>query len=198
MRRIIGLVGFIGSGKGTVGDYLSMHGYTSVSFAGSLKDALSAIFGWDRDLLEGVTADSRRWREEPDAYWSKKMGKPITPRWAMQNFGTEVMRNHFFTDIWVASLENKIQNISGNTVITDARFPNEIQMIRENGGELWWVNRDELPQWYQCALRSPNLMPTSWPSVHGSEYLWINQGPFVKLDNNLDLEHLYRQVDNLL
>ena len=198
MKRIIGLVGFIGSGKGTVGEYLATQGFTSVSFAGSLKDSLSAIFGWDRTLLEGATPASRTWREQPDEYWSEKMSRPITPRWCMQYFGTQVMRNHFFNDIWVASLEKKIQNISNDTVITDARFPNEIQMIRDNGGEVWWVTRDQLPQWYQCALRSPHLMPTSWPSVHESEYLWISQGPFVKLENNSDLDHLYKQVDKLL
>ena len=198
MQRVIGLVGFIGSGKGTVGEHLSNLGFESCSFASALKDSLSSIFGWDRNLLEGASKESRIWRETPDSYWSEKMGRVVTPRWAMQHIGTDVMRNHFFNDIWVASLERKIQQTPNNIVITDARFPNEIKMIRENGGEIWWVSREDLPNWYQCALRSPELMSTAWPSVHPSEYLWISQGPFIKLDNSQDIEHLNQQVDKLL
>ena len=198
MKKIIGLVGFIGNGKSTVGDHLVECGYTSVSFAASLKDCVAAIFSWDRELLEGATAQSRRWREIPDKYWSDKLGKDVTPRWALQYMGTEVMRNHFFNDIWVASLEKRISQLDKNIVVTDVRFPNEIKMIRENGGELWWVSRDNLPLWYQCALKTPELMPTSCPSIHPSEYLWVSHGPFIKLDNSKDIPYLHNQVDKLL
>ena len=30
----------------------------------------------------------------------------ITPRWVLQYWGTEVCRNNFHSDIWVASVEN--------------------------------------------------------------------------------------------
>ena len=50
---IIGLVGFIGSGKGTIADLLvERHGFFKESFANSVKDACSLIFGWDRAMLE--------------------------------------------------------------------------------------------------------------------------------------------------
>ena len=65
---IIGLVGFIGSGKGTVGDLLSQEGFIPDSFARPLKDACSSIFGWPRELLEGNTEFSRTWREQPDKF----------------------------------------------------------------------------------------------------------------------------------
>ena len=53
---IIGLVGFISSGKGTCADYLVReHGFVKESFANSVKDAVSVVFGWDRQLLEGDT-----------------------------------------------------------------------------------------------------------------------------------------------
>ena len=57
---IIGLVGFIGSGKGTVGDILvTQHGYYRFAFADALKDAVATIFTWPRGLLEGDTAALR-------------------------------------------------------------------------------------------------------------------------------------------
>ena len=198
-KNIIGLVGFIGHGKGTVGDYLvSRYGYRSDSFANSLKDALAAIFGWPRALLEGDTPESRQWREQPDAYWSARMGRTVTPRWATQYIGTDVMRANFFNDLWVASLEKKLQEVSGNITITDARFPNEIKMIRDNGGSIWWVKRNTMPSWYDCAVNNPEQMPILWKDVHPSEYMWLDQGPFINIDNSGSLSDLYAKIDGLM
>ena len=77
---LIGLVGLIGSGKDTVADRLvQKHGFQRDSFAKSLKDAVASIFGWDREMLEGQTKESRQWREQPDKFWSEKFNKEITP-----------------------------------------------------------------------------------------------------------------------
>jgi cytidylate kinase len=77
---IIGICGFIGSGKDTIADYLAnVRQFRRISFAGTLKDAVSAVFGWDRELLEGRTQQSRAWREQPDEWWSQRLGREITP-----------------------------------------------------------------------------------------------------------------------
>jgi len=58
--KLIGLCGLIGSGKNTVAEHLmDEHNFISVSFAETLKDAAACIFGWDRDMLEGDTKESR-------------------------------------------------------------------------------------------------------------------------------------------
>ena len=100
---LIGVVGFISCGKGTVGDLLEQRGFVKDSFATPLKDACSAMFGWPRNLLEGDTEASRQWREQPDPFWSEKMGKQFTPRLALQLLGTEAGRDVFHKDIWVNS-----------------------------------------------------------------------------------------------
>ena len=75
---LIGICGLIGSGKDTVASRLvKKHGFKRDSFAKSLKDAVGDIFNWDRKLLEGKTKKSREWREQPDKFWSEKMGKEI-------------------------------------------------------------------------------------------------------------------------
>jgi hypothetical protein len=198
-QKIVGIVGFIGSGKGTVGDYLvSKYGFKSESFAKSLKDAVSAIFGWPRHLCEGDTVESRTWRELPDPYWSQKVGHDITPRWVLQQMGTEVMRNNFLDNIWIWSLEKRLTDSVSPIVITDVRFPNEIAVIKNLGGTIIWVRRGPMPEWYGCAVNNPVQMPLLWKAVHPSEYMWLNHGPFVEIDNNQTLVSLYSQIDDLL
>ena len=200
MKKVIGIVGFIGSGKGTVGDYLSSaYSFKQESFANSLKDVVASVFCWPRNMIEGNTPESREWREIPDPYWSAKLNRVITPRWAMQNLGTELFRQQFFDDIWIWSLEKRLADSDVPVVITDARFPNEISMIRQMGGDILWVRREgKLPEWYKYAANNPGDMPTQWPAVHVSEYMWIKCGPFIEITNNGTLENLYKQVDELI
>jgi len=198
VSKIIGVVGFIGSGKGTVGDYLSStHGYQLASFAHNLKDATSCIFGWPRHLLEGNTPESRHWREQPDPYWSSKMGRGITPRWVLQYMGTDVMRNHFIDDIWIWSLEKKLVNDGHPTVITDVRFPNEIKLIKEIGGKLLWVRRHPEPAWAEMAINDPEKMSLR-SDVHPSEYAWLGVADYQVIWNDSNLDDLYKRVDEVI
>ena len=129
---IVGLVGLIGSGKDTAADFLvEQYNFRRESFAGHLKDIVSIVFGWDRDMLEGRTTESRQWREQTDLWWSARLQMNITPRWVLQYWGTDVLRNNFHNDIWLASLEKKISSDNGNIVITDCRFPNEIAILKK-------------------------------------------------------------------
>ena len=151
---IIGVCGFIGSGKDTIADYLTnFHGYRRESFANSLKDAVSKVFGWDRTMLEGRTKQAREWREQVDPWWAERLNMPnLTPRWILQYWGTEVCRNGFHDDMWIAALENKLRNSKDDIVISDCRFPNEIKSIKDAGGIVIRVKRGEEPSWYQDAV----------------------------------------------
>jgi hypothetical protein len=188
---IIGVCGLIGSGKGTVSDVLiGMCGFKSLSFADSLKDAVAAVFSWDRQLLEGSTAESREWREQVDPWWEKRLGIPdLTPRLVLQLWGTEVCRVGFHQDIWIASLERKIEE-GKNYVIPDTRFPNEIELIKKIGGEIWCVKRGPDPKWfvqYQLGGSPPN-------HIHSSEWEWARSKFDKTLENNGTLEDLKNRV----
>lgn len=142
---IISLSGMIGSGKDTVADYLcDNHGFTRMSFAKYLKDAVSIIFGWDREMLEGRTEEARRLRDEVDVWWTDNLdlGVDVTPRWVLQHFGTEIMRNKFHPDIWVLAAEQGLrQNEGKNLVFTDSRFLNELAMLQRRDATLVGVYR---------------------------------------------------------
>jgi len=200
MKKIIAVCGFIGSGKGTVANILvDTHAYTKASFADSLKDATAAIFGWPRHLLEGETSESRWWREQVDPWWSKRLNiKQLSPRWVLQHFGTEVARQHFHDDIWLASMQNKLNKMDNNIVIPDCRFPNEMKVVRELGGEVWWVRRGDLPDWYSIAETGKELMPSMYPNVHSSEYSWVGSKFDQIIDNDSDLSALQTKIRSLI
>jgi hypothetical protein len=191
---IISLCGFIGSGKGTVGDMLVEQGFVPLSFAGSLKDATASIFGWERALLEGDTAVSREFRETKDEFWSTKLGYEVTPRKVLQKFGTDCVRNHFFDDIWIASLERKITQ-HANVVITDVRFSNEIDFLYTLNSKLVQIDRKETrPKWYYL-LEHNKAQLHVLSSVHPSEYDWFgNKHIEHVVDNDGSIEELKEKI----
>ena len=208
---IIGVCGFINSGKDTIADYLvNIHQFRRESFANTLKDAVANIFGWDRDMLEGRTRQSREWREQVDPWWAERLNmSDLTPRWVLQHWGTEVCRRAFHDDIWIAALENKLRNSTDDIVISDCRFPNEIKSIKDAGGIVIRVVRGAEPDWYDAAVsanRGPNGN-TSWAisraklerlQVHASESSWVGTKFNAVVDNNSSMDHLFLQINDLV
>ena len=190
---LIGVVGLIGSGKGTVSDRLvQKHNFRKDSFAKSLKDAVSSMFNWDREMLEGKTEESRAWREKPDVFWSKRFGKDVTPRWVLQYFGTEVMRQGMHDAIWIDSCMARYDGKP--TVIADTRFENEIKIIREMGGSILLVKRGQDPDWFTDYVEG-NVVPKN---VHLSEYAWAKSEYDHLITNDGTLEDLHSKIDDLL
>jgi len=193
---IIGVCGLIGSGKGTVADILEKdHGFIKISFADSLKDAVSVVFGWDRALLEGDTDESRAWREQRDLWWAGRLNyADLTPRWVLQMWGTEVCREGFHKDIWIASMEKKLQDHSKNYVIPDTRFVNEIDMIKRMDGEVWCIKRGKDPVWFQ-KYQSHRIIPTD---IHASEWQWALAEFDKTIQNNDTLGDLKERIKSLV
>jgi hypothetical protein len=152
-------------------------------------------------MLEGAIVEARMAREEVDPWWSERLGiEGFSPRYLLQKLGTEVMRHNFHPDIWVLATERRILDMekefdrltSGtmkpNFVISDVRFPNEMAMIRRNGGQIWHVQRGELPDWFG---KNP-------ADIHESEKAWNNEQFDYTLRNDKDITGLCMAVDNLL
>jgi len=202
-NKLIGICGWAGSGKDTAANFLiKNHGYKRASFATSLKDAVSSIFHWPRNLLEGDTKESREWREQIDTWWAKRLDIPnLTPRWVLQNFGTEVMRKSFNDDIWIASLEYELLGNQSNYIISDVRFPNEVKLIQKLGGKLIHILRGQSPEWYSNWYDDfedlNRHMSIYYPKVHASEYSWILTKFDRTIRNDGSLEDLELEMNEL-
>jgi hypothetical protein len=145
---IIAISGKIGSGKDTFASLVmkNYEGWVIKKWAGKLKETAS--------LLTGV--DIRLWEDQE--FKKKWMGDQwgMTYREFLQRLGTEAMRNGLHTDVWVnaliseykpycsvCGLYNDIHKMScypllrkevyPNWLITDTRFPNEADAIKNMG-----------------------------------------------------------------
>ena len=148
-----------------------------IAFADSLKAAIKNIFSFTEAQLNGEE------KEHVDYFWS------ITPREVLQLFGTQLARNGYRDDIWIKSLERKViklreQYTNCNIVITDVRFKNEIDYIKNLGGYTVRIDRN---------------IPGESLSTHPSEIELdsYNQWDFV-INNNGSLSDLYAQIDSIM
>ena len=195
MVFLVGIVGFIGSGKNSVSATFVRKGFTHDSFARPLKDACASIFAWPRDLLDGTTPASRVWREQPDAFWTNHLGRQLTPRAALQWLGTDVVRDTLHTDFWLLSLLKRTQG-QRRVVITDVRFANEIRAIKRRGGVIIRVRRGPEPAWFDAAAAAAQgsvgaaAYMRDVLKVHASEWDWVGSELDYIIENDGTLEQL--------
>ena len=193
---IIAICGFQSSGKDTIASYLVERlNFKKLSFAACLKDIVSIMFDWPRDKLEGLTKEDRKWREEVDEWWATELNMPnLTPRYVLQYFGTELFRVHWNQDIWLKVIEKKI-NQYRNIVITDCRFPNEIEMLKKYNAKFIHIHR-QMPSWFKSYQEGNDVEEAS--KLHISEKEWIRTNPDFIINNDGTLDELYENINNIL
>ena len=204
-QTIWALCGPIGSGKNLAARMMQEYLPRCLvhSFAGPVKDVVSTMFGYPRELLEGDTPESRKWREQPDEYWSATMGKEVTPRWLMQYIGTDLIRKQFFSDFWVDRAKHfVIQNPDARHIIfPDLRFSNELRLIQELNGEIIRVDRPGYDVQGHDTHSSEHSLPDdchtrllkNWGCVehlenrvHGLLY-FMGYDPLLRVENDSDI-----------
>ena len=187
---VIALTGFKGSGKDTIGDYLvKYHNYIRLAFGDPIKDACRSIFSFNEKQLHGFKE-----KEIVDEYWGH------TPRELFQMIGTELFRmrlpelcQNMTDNIWVKSLIKKmyemyIKNPQKNKkfVITDVRFPNELNAMKDLAGTTIRVSRNietnEIKQF----------------TSHASEILISTFKVDYEIDNSFELSQLHNDVEQII
>ena len=133
---IIGLSGYAQSGKDTVAELLCLnYGFKRISFALPMRDAIYTL----NPYVEG----GNRIVDLVDEYgWDVAKANPEVRR-LLQVFGTEVGRKMFNINFWV-DIALAGLNPEHRVVLSDVRFPNEAEAIKNLGGQVWRINRHNL------------------------------------------------------
>jgi hypothetical protein len=102
------------------------------------------------------------------------------------------MRGQMYDGIWVDSCLGRYKG--KDTVISDTRFPNEVNQIRARGGKIIRVKKGPDPEWFVNYVEG-NIIPKN---VHSSEYLWARSEFDLIINNDGDLNDLNKSVDNMI
>jgi formylmethanofuran dehydrogenase subunit D len=170
---VIGISGKKFSGKNTLADHLTKnYGYEQIAYADPLKE-IGKIFGFTNEQLYGSK------KEEVDNFWE------TSSRNFLQKVGTDLFRNHsniispkMGQDVWINIVKKKIQEHPNKCfVITDVRFPNEAQLVKDLGGIVIKLQRD-----------------SDYIDNHPSEALIDSLPSDYQFENNGSKEELYTNV----
>lgn len=141
--KIVGISGKRGAGKTTLAELLRLnHNWNHLSLAMPIKELCRSEFGLTVAQTDGAM------KEAPIAHLAGQ-----TPRSIMIRIGKtyrEVNPNH-----WINKLEAKMANNLVN-VISDVRFQNEAEWIKERGGYLIRIERDPALSPYQGDINDPS------------------------------------------
>lgn len=141
--KIIGLTGSAGSGKDTTANYIQQHvpGVHIRAFAGPLKEACKILFKLSNKQLYNLKE-----KEKPIARFNN-----MSPRQLMQFLGTDCLRKHISDTIFIDMMSaehDELSVINDNSsdnsymIITDMRFNNEAEWVKERGGLVVKIERN--------------------------------------------------------
>lgn len=136
---IIGLTGYKQAGKDSTADVLVKRlGFVKLAFADTLRKMALDIDPYIKvnahDVFEryGILLGQ-------DGYEECKNIPDF--RGFLQKLGTEGVRKHLGDNVWVDALDKVVASSPNlNYVITDCRFPNEVEWIKQRG-QLWKITR---------------------------------------------------------
>jgi hypothetical protein len=147
---IIGLSGYARSGKDTAAAGMDMWGFKRVAFADKLRDFLYLLNPIIQPRYKRAFAmlvpDARVQTVIDKHGWGGYKETPYGPeiRELLQRLGTECGRTLISDTVWIdAALNNvELDDHYKSIVVTDVRFPNEAQAIKDRGGYIVRIERD--------------------------------------------------------
>jgi hypothetical protein len=211
---IISLSGKIGSGKDTVAQIIQectpYHKWEVKKWAGKLKVIAELITGIPKEKFED---QDFKYTNLPEC-WDRqlqsgryKTTQPMTVRDLLQLLGTEAMRNGLHENVWVNALMSEYTGIVKewdelgnetlaeypNWIITDTRFPNELNAVREQKGITIKVHR---PGRKSDAKQAQHASETALDGVKDWDYVISNDGDLsdlkLKVYEILEVEKLLK------
>lgn len=142
-------------------------------FASSLKFIAGMLTGFPQEKFED--------REFKQSSLGDEWGG-MTVREFLQRLGTDSVRNNLHPNTWVNALFNSIKP-DENAIITDTRFPNELEAVKKHGGITIRLVRGE---------RNPDVI------LHESETALDNAVFDYEVENYSTIEELEFKLKNIL
>ena len=182
---LVGISGKIVSGKSVSAEYFKTKGFTEYSFAEPLKD-IAKIFGFTDRQLYGNQSDKLQLHE----YWN------VSSRKFLQKVGTELFREtlpkllpemNISESIWIDLFKIKLKNSAGNYVVSDIRFLNEAEAIKKLGGIVIKLERNN-------SIFSKDHFEVEHQSEQQIDKIIADY----TINNNGDIENLYKNINNIL
>lgn len=186
---IIGFAGRARSGKDTSAEYISAQtGLTQMAFADPIKDMICVMLGETR-------AEFERLKDVEDEI-ARRIG--CTRRKLAQTLGTEWGRDTINPSLWTILLERRYQDVMDQpgwwvnlkrkcgvytgVVISDVRFPNETNFVRDNGHVVHiHTDRDTIQE-----------------NEHRSEWGVTIEEPDEEIYNTTTLDTLFLQLERII
>ena len=204
------------------------------AFAGKLKDMVCMLIGCTREQLEDQEFKNTELGEEWIQYFDSDyellqkesvlsmFSERLTPRKLLQLLGTECGRNILHPNVWVNALMSQYKmnytqhpdidyiehKVYPNWIITDMRFPNELEAIKSRGGITIRVNRpkNDLDNHKDCVKTEDgyciqsenNYCKGSCKYEHPSETSLDSATFDFVISNDKDIEHLINEVRKIL
>jgi len=133
---LIGLVGKKTCGKDTFANFLVKdYFFHKYAFANPLKDVCKSLF-----LLSDDQMSNQDEKEKQDTRWK------LSPRQMFQLIGTDIVRNQIDQEFWIKHFKLWYESNSKSyehIIVTDCRFQNEIDAVKEFGGIIIKIVRDD-------------------------------------------------------
>lgn len=180
LPKVIGICGMRRAGKDTIASFFSSYGYKNVKISQPLKTVCQTLFGFTDSQMEDETKD----------IIDENIG--ISPRTALQFFGTEVMQYkiqellpNVGRSFWIDMLIRQNINQDQKIIISDMRFEHEYNALKAKYGDNLIIIK---------VTRENNLEK----DTHSSENEWMHIKEDYLIENNKSINDLKKSIVNLI
>ena len=164
--------------------------------------------------MDSKQCSKAEYENEVKVNWQTAYKTVYTPRLLLQHIGTELFRNQIIDGIWVNALMSEYKpkeelvgttpeniqwgEVYPNWIITDTRFPNELQAVKDNGGLTIKIVR---PKERELILRNATSIIDTRKTLepeHKSETVLDNATFDYVILNNGTIEDLVNECRNII
>ena len=177
MKKIIGLIGEMGSGKDTFSEYLKE--INENVFVLRFSDALTEVL---KIFFSDVKREEQQWLSSQ-------------------------LRERFGQDILIKALVKKIEKIeNGFIILNGVRRPDDFKALREIGGKLIYITADPKKRWERVIIRKEKadddisfekFVEMGKAEAESLISVIAKEADF-KIENNGSKEDLYKSIEKVL